>query len=1176
MLKKIVPALLLIYPILGFLVLPPIIKSQLESIVAKETNSKLSINDIRFNPFSFKVEVSGLSLKTLEDKKIASFEKLEVNLQPLSLFRFALHLKSITLKKPEIFVLYNQDKTLNLSKIFKEKNEALSENAKEPLKLPRVIIDSVKVEEGILNYEDFTTAKKFELSLKPIDFKLINMDTDSFDSNRTAFRFYSALDEGGEIDLRGRIASYKPLKLDGNLNLDEIKLYTIWRYIQEKIALEVADGVMFLSADYHINFDDLNSTKVDEAYLSLDNLRVKPKDKNSDILNLKSLYADSIAAKPMMQDLYIRNVVLDQLKANIKRDAKGDIDWTEYFKIKEKISESKKVQKDEKTAPLSIAVEDISLKRTVVNIEDKSVIPNVKTKLNELNLDIKNFTLSAEKPFSYKMNLVLNDKTVCSSNGDIKDKFSEANTRFACKNLDVVHYRPYIEQIASNMLKSYDILLKSSMLNFDANVTLKDENSEIAALVKSANLSIDNFALNHKKSDENLVNFKSFDVNGVSLDTKTKAVTIEKASFGGLEANLKREKSGAFNFENLIEVKPNISNSVKTDDKKDEKAYRVKLKLFNINSAKISFNDKSIEKNAKTTLDKIDFSADDIDSKENSLFKYNLAFRVNSRGTVKSGGEIKHTPLEQKGRVAFHKISLKELTPYIEEFSFLKISDGYLNLNSTTSYGQKDKKHNLNVDGELSVEEFFLHDGRDDSTIASFSKADLKSFNFKTAPNSLYIDEALLDSFYLDAMIYENKSMNLAKLLKPKERESQKVSQKSDKAKTIDDEKFAFRLLKLKVSNGSANFADYSLPIDFKTSIHDLNGNIYAVSNSDGEVAYVDVDGGVDEYGSAKLKGSFEPSNIKSFLDIDFNFRNLNLNALSGYSAQFAGYKIDKGKLFLDLKYRINNSELLSKNNIVIKNMKLGDEIEDKNITKLPLGFAIALLENSDGVIDIDMPIEGNVDKPDFKYGTIIMKALSKLILKAVASPFTFLGKLIGIEGDKLKNIDFEAGESSILPPEREKLDNLADILLKKPKLSLAISGGFDGEKDLEALKSKKLKEKVFEISKQEQPTIQILARIYVQSGGDIKSLLDELRAKTGRELSNGEYQKELYTRCINAQIVAEGELNELADKRAKIIQNYLAETKKIDVKKVILDKAKSVSDSQENLVKTALKIEVK
>lgn len=1168
MLKKIVLALLLIYPILGFLVLPPILKSQLESVVAKETNSKLSINNIRFNPFSFKIEVSGVSLKTLEGKKIASFEMLEANLQPLWLFRFALHLKSITLKNPELFVLYNQDKTLNLSKIFKEKNEALSKNANETLKLPRIIIDSIKVEEGILNYEDFTTAKKFELSLNPIDFKLINMDTDSLDSNRTVFRFYSALSDGGEIDLRGKIASYKPLKLDGSLNLDEIKLYTIWRYIQEKIALEVADGVMFLSADYHINFDDLNSTKVDEAHLSLDNLRVKPKDKNSDILNLKSLYADSIAAKPMMQDLYIRTVVLDLLKANIKRDAKGDIDWTEYFKNKEKISESKKVQKDEKTAPLNINIEDISLKRTVVNIDDKGVIPNVKTKLNELNLDIKNFTLLAEKPFSYKINLVLNDKTVCSSNGDIKDKFSEAKTRLTCKNLDVVHYRPYIDQIASNMLKSYDILLKSSMLSFDANVTLKDENSEIAALVKSANLSLDNFALNHKKSNENLVNFKSFDVKGVSLDTKTKAVTIEKASFGGLEANLKREKNGAFNFESLIEAKPNISKGIKTDNKKDEKAYSIKLKSFNINSAKINFNDKSIEKSAKTTLDKIDFSANDIDSKENSLFKYNLAFRVNSRGVVKSSGDIKHTPLEQKGTVALHKISLKELTPYIEESTFLKISDGYLNLKSTTAYKQKDKKDEFNVDGELSVEEFFLHDNRDGSTVASFSKADLKSFNLKSDPNSLYIDEALLDSFYLDAMIYENKSMNLAKLLKQKERESKKVSQKSD-------EKFAFKLLKLKVSNGSANFADYSLPIDFKTSIHDLNGNIYAISNNYGEVAYVDMDGGVDEYGSTKLKGSFEPSNIKSFLDIDFNFRNLNLNALSGYSAQFAGYKIDKGKLFLDLKYRINNSELVSKNSIVIKNMKLGDEVKDENITKLPLGFAIALLENSDGVIDIDMPIEGNVDKPDFKYGTIIMKALSNLILKAVASPFTFLGKLIGIEGDKLKNIDFEAGESLILPPEREKLDNLADILLKKPKLSLAISGGFDGKKDLEALKSKKLKEKVFEISKQEQPTIQVLARIYVQSGGDIKSLQDELRAKTGREFSNGEYQKELYVRCINAQNVAEDELNELADKRAKIIQNYLA-AKKIDVKKIIVHEAKSVSSSQDGLVGTALKIEVK
>jgi ribosomal protein S8 len=311
-------------------------------------------------------------------------------------------------------------------------------------------------------------------------------------------------------------------------------------------------------------------------------------------------------------------------------------------------------------------------------------------------------------------------------------------------------------------------------------------------------------------------------------------------------------------------------------------------------------------------------------------------------------------------------------------------------------------------------------------------------------------------------------------------------------------------------------------------------------------------------------------------LDIDFNFRNLNLNSLSGYSAQFAGYKIDEGKLFLDLKYEIKESELASRNKITIKNIKLGDEVEDENITKLPLGFAIALLENNDGIIDIDMPIEGNVDKPDFKYGTIAFQAFSNLIFKAVASPFTLLGKLLGIEGDQLKGIDFEAGESLILPPEREKLDNLTNILLRKPKLSLSIKGSFDRERDLLALKAKKLKQKVLELSKQEHPTIEILEQIYTQMGGNTESLKDELKAKNSKNPTNGEYQKELYSRCVDMQSILGDELRELAQKRASVIQNYLAKSNRMDSEKISFEEIEILNNSNEKYVATELKIGVK
>ncbi|MDT8338722.1 MAG: DUF748 domain-containing protein, partial [Sulfurimonas sp.] len=281
MFKKILLAVFVLYTLFGFILLPPIVESQIENIAAQETNSKLSVDDVYFNPFNFKMQVRGVLLETLDEEKIASLDMLLIDLEPHSLFMAALHVKSVVLQRPQISLSYYKNGLFNFSKILKDRaDEPADEIDKEPLRLPRVIFDTLTVENGSLSYEDFNPSSKFELTLTPISFKLINIDTKDIDSSSATLRFNTGLSDGGEIAFRGDVLSLSPLKLDGNIKLDAVKLYTNWKYIQDKIGLEVADGTIFLNADYHFNLDDLNAAKIDNASLRLTNLRVKPQEKN--------------------------------------------------------------------------------------------------------------------------------------------------------------------------------------------------------------------------------------------------------------------------------------------------------------------------------------------------------------------------------------------------------------------------------------------------------------------------------------------------------------------------------------------------------------------------------------------------------------------------------------------------------------------------------------------------------------------------------------------------------------------------------------------------------------------------------------------------------------------------------------------------------------------------------
>ncbi|MCW8954289.1 MAG: DUF748 domain-containing protein [Sulfurimonas sp.] len=1188
MFKKIVLSFLVLYILFGFFVLPLIVKSQVIKIVEQKTNAKLFINDVYFNPFIFNLELSGIKLKDLNNEHLASLKSLEIDVELYSLLRAAIHVNSIVIDKPKISVVYNKDKTLNFSTLLKtEENKSVDEVEKEETQIPRVIVDVIKISDGGVDYEDFTNSKKFDFSLRSIGFELRDIDTNDFNSSDANLRFYSNLEDGGFVDFRSEIVGFKPFKLQGSIKFEASKLYTQWRYIQDMIGFEVANGKLSFGADYHLNVDDLNSTAIENLHVSLENLRIKPKTKDHDILNMKALHVGGVTIKPMQQDVHVEFIRLNSLDAKVLRDEQGEIDWLGYLKDprvgneKEK-TQSVEVQKaDSNTTPWSVALDNISLEKISLTVDDASVKPNVKTSLNELNINLKDVTLAGEKPFLYEMDLMLNDNFKCTSNGDVKHKNIVLNTYLTCQGFDLIHYKPYIDQIASNELKTYNLELKNAIANFDVNATLKDENSTINAFVKRANFSLDKFVLNRKDTDEKLVDFKNFNINGVRVDTKIKDVNIEKIALNNLGVYAKKNKNGAINLEGLVEAKEmakteNISK--KSETAQEEKSYRVKLKHFDVNSAKLAFKDDSLQSVATSKIDKININAYDIDSNEKSWLKYDMSLRVNEKGSVSSKGSVRHTPLKQKGSISLNRISLKEITPYLGESLFVQIDDGYLSLESKLEYNKDDKKADLFVNGGLKIEKFKLSDSRSHTPLITFAKTELKTFNFEMFPNSLYIDTVELDKFYVDAQIDEKKQMNFAKLSKLKDDSNLTKTEDANASKTSKEEKFPMKIMRLHVTNGKANFADYSLPIRFKTSIHDLNGDIYAISTKKGEVSYIDIDGEVDEYGSTKLKGSIEVSDIKSFTDIGFSFKNLSLDSYSGYSAQFAGYKIDKGKLFLDLNYKIHDSELLGENSLVIKSIELGDEIEDENITKLPLGFAIALLEDSDGVIDIDMPVEGNLDAPDFKYGALVLKTFANLIIKAVASPFNFLGAAMGINGDDLKYAEFDASEHSILPPEKEKLDNIVKILLKKPRLALAIAPSYNKELDKKAIQAKKLQLQVLKKSDGKGvATIDILEDIYEKSVGEkaLDALEKEFEKRyTKDEIFKIEYTKELLARCRDIQTVSIDELKALATTRAAKLQEYLVLTKNIDSSRVVMHEIEELEE--DDGIKTELKIIVK
>ncbi|HAB02032.1 MAG TPA: hypothetical protein DCE25_03500, partial [Pseudomonas sp.] len=250
------------------------------------------------------------------------------------------------------------------------------------------------------------------------------------------------------------------------------------------------------------------------------------------------------------------------------------------------------------------------------------------------------------------------------------------------------------------------------------------------------------------------------------------------------------------------------------------------------------------------------------------------------------------------------------------------------------------------------------------------------------------------------------------------------------------------RIGQIAINDGSANFADLTLTPNFATAVQQLNGQIGTIDNRQAAPAKVDVKGKVDRYAPVTIKGALNPFNPLASLDIATSFKRVELTTLTPYSGKFAGYRIRKGRLNLDLHYLISNGQLKAENKVVIEQLQLGEKVDSPDAVDLPVRLAVALLKDTQGKISIELPVSGDLNNPQFSVMPIVWQTLRNLVLRAAQAPFKFIGGLIAGGGSQdLGTVAFAPGSSDLSAEAQAALDKLGEALKGRPQLRLEIEG---------------------------------------------------------------------------------------------------------------------------------------
>jgi hypothetical protein len=260
------------------------------------------------------------------------------------------------------------------------------------------------------------------------------------------------------------------------------------------------------------------------------------------------------------------------------------------------------------------------------------------------------------------------------------------------------------------------------------------------------------------------------------------------------------------------------------------------------------------------------------------------------------------------------------------------------------------------------------------------------------------------------------------------------------------------RIGKVTLQGGTVNFSDFFVKPNYTVNVTKVAGRVSGLSSTADTVADLELRGSYANSAPVQVVGKLNPLAAKSFLDIKAEVKGVDLVAFSPYSGKYAGYNIDKGKLSLNVAYKLENKQLTADNRLFIDQLTFGDKVESPDATKLPVNLAIALLKNNRGEIDLNLPISGSLDDPEFSIGGLVVKVIINLFVKAVTSPFALLGSMFG-GGEELSNIEFAPGRATVNDAATKRLESLAKALTERDSLKLEITGRADPEADKEGIK---------------------------------------------------------------------------------------------------------------------------
>lgn len=877
-------------------------------------------------------------------------------------------------------------------------------------------------------------------------------------------------------------------------------------------------------------------------------------DGDQELLGFDKLYVDAEAASLLEGGLVVREARLEGPRLRVVRLGRGRYDISDLIEAWSQPSDG--------PAP-HFAVSNIQVSGGRITFVDQPkgrhhTIADLSLRLPFLSSLPYQADVFVEPHFSAKINgapLVLAGRS---------KPFAESHESELSLDLDRVELTQYLPYAPLTL----PFELRSGSLDTELKLLFRQNRNQPATLKLVGGFHLNDLALK-EAGGAPLLTWKRLDVGVREADLLRGHFAIDTVRLAGANGQVRMGRNGTLNW---VDIADRLAGGQAQPKTAATSTATWTVDKVLIEDGSFSFQDERRAGLSAQVLDRIDAKFIGLASDPGKRIGVALDGRANGSGTISAGGSLQLQPFAVRLELDMNSLPLLPLQPYFGERLNLALTRGQLSGQGTLEL----------LPGKAGLEGGFKGDltlgdvqGIDKASRADFLKWKslfIGDIDARLQPLALSVGEVALSEFYARLIVSSQGKLNLMNIVRPPAeptagterggassppKAAAAVASTSRQAQPVP-----IRIGKVGLQGGTINFSDYFVKPNYSVNVTRIGGRITGLSSAPNTLADLELRGNYGNAAPVEIRAKLNPLTAKTYLDLKGEIRGVDLIPLSTYAGKYAGYAIEKGKLSLYVTYHLENNQLTADNRVFLDQLAFGDKVDSPAATSLPVKLAIALLKNSRGEIDVNLPISGSIDDPQFSLGGVLARVIGNLFIRTVTSPFSLLSSLFG-GGEELSTVEFPAGRAALGTAVLHRLEILAKAMGERPGLKLEITGRADPEADREGLKRVALEQAV-KAQKQKD-----LARKGSDVGSpegvqvDAKEYSTYLRrayreAKFPKPRNLIGLHKDLPVEEMEKLMLAnlavgEEELRRLASRRAEVVQAWLAEQGKVPQERLFL-----------------------